>query len=152
MVVMILERAPASLRGELTRWLIEPKAGVFVGKVSAMVRDKLWEKVCQKSNGGGCMMFFSAANEQGFDIRFWGATRRVITDWDGLKLITKPRAANDVWKAPSDGDGDEEDGAVAGAEVGAEAGAEAAAPRDGTPEGESMTKTRDPPDTPATET
>ncbi|MBA3516457.1 MAG: type I-E CRISPR-associated endoribonuclease Cas2, partial [Rhizobiales bacterium] len=31
MVVMMLERVSPSLRGELTRWLIEPKTGVFVG-------------------------------------------------------------------------------------------------------------------------
>ena len=33
MVVMILERAPPGLRGEMSRWMIEPKAGVFVGRV-----------------------------------------------------------------------------------------------------------------------
>ncbi len=41
MVVIILEKVPAGLRGELTRWLLELKAGVFVGKVSAMVRERL---------------------------------------------------------------------------------------------------------------
>ena len=32
MVVMVLEKVPVSLRGELTRWLIEPHPGVFVGR------------------------------------------------------------------------------------------------------------------------
>ena len=41
MIVMILENVPTSLRGELSRWLLEPRAGVFVGHVSARVRDKL---------------------------------------------------------------------------------------------------------------
>ena len=41
---MILEKVPPSLRGELTRWFLEPKAGVFVGHVGAMVRDRLWQK------------------------------------------------------------------------------------------------------------
>ena len=40
MVVIILEKVSASLRGELTRWMIEPHTGVFVGHVSGMVRDK----------------------------------------------------------------------------------------------------------------
>ena len=35
MTVLILERVPATLRGELSRWMIEPRTGVFVGKVSA---------------------------------------------------------------------------------------------------------------------
>ena len=34
MVVMILERVPPSLRGELTRWMLELRAGVFVGTLN----------------------------------------------------------------------------------------------------------------------
>ena len=35
MMVIILKKAPARLRGELTRWLIEPRPGVVVDRVSA---------------------------------------------------------------------------------------------------------------------
>jgi CRISPR-associated protein Cas2 len=72
MVVLILERVPVSLRGELTRWLLEPRAGVFVGKISAAVRDKLWEKACGAMDGGAGMLIHNADNEQGFSVRFWG--------------------------------------------------------------------------------
>ena len=41
MVVMLMEKVPKSVRGELTRWLIELRSGVFVGNISALVRDKL---------------------------------------------------------------------------------------------------------------
>jgi len=41
MVVLILEKVPRSLRGELTRWMIEVDTGIFVGRLSAMVRDLL---------------------------------------------------------------------------------------------------------------
>ncbi len=92
MAVMILERVPPSLRGELTRWMLEPKAGVFVGSLSAMVRDKLWEKVCQGANGGACMLIHNAANEQGFTMRSWGNTSRIVEDYEGLLLI---RVSND---------------------------------------------------------
>ena len=34
MTVLILERVPASLRGQLTRWMLEVKAGVFVGNIA----------------------------------------------------------------------------------------------------------------------
>jgi CRISPR-associated protein Cas2 len=44
MVVLVLERVPVSLQGELTRWLLEPRAGVFVGNIPAGVRDRLWER------------------------------------------------------------------------------------------------------------
>ncbi len=90
MNVMILEKVPVSLRGELTRWLLEVKAGVFVGNVSAMVRDRLWKKVCGGSKGGACMMLWSTNNEQGFNVDFWGANSRIVTEWEGLKLLTKP--------------------------------------------------------------
>jgi CRISPR-associated protein Cas2 len=90
MVVLILERVPESLRGELSRWLLEPHAGVFVGTVSAAVRDKLWERTCAAMAGGAGMLIHTARNEQGFEIRFWGATRRSVFDWEGLKLVTVP--------------------------------------------------------------
>lgn len=90
MVIMILERVKPSIRGELTRWFLEPKAGVFVGSVSAMVREKLWEKACKSSNDGACMLIWSTNTEQGFKIDFWGDTSRRVYDWEGLQLLTKP--------------------------------------------------------------
>jgi CRISPR-associated protein Cas2 len=90
MTVMILERVPTSLRGELTRWMLEPKAGVFIGSLSAMVRDRLWEKVCASMKGGGGTLIYSANSEQGFAIRFWGETDRVVEDFEGLTLIRIP--------------------------------------------------------------
>jgi CRISPR-associated protein Cas2 len=90
MVVLILERVPPGLRGEMTRWFLEPKAGVFVGRVSAMVRDKLWEKACEQARGGGCVMVYSSNNEQGFQIRSWGETARSVEDFEGLFLVRIP--------------------------------------------------------------
>ena len=90
MVVMILERVPASLRGELTRWMLEPKTGVFVGQVSALVRDKLWEKVCQSMKGGAGTLVWSTDNEQGFAFRLQGDPRRTVVDFEGLSLVRVP--------------------------------------------------------------
>jgi CRISPR-associated protein Cas2 len=87
MTVIILERVPASVRGELTRWMLEPKTGVFVGRVSAMVRDKLWEHICRKMRGGAGMMVHTADTEQGYAIRYWGETSRKVEDFEGLTLI-----------------------------------------------------------------
>ena len=39
MLVIVMETASEKLRGELTHWLLEVKAGVFVGKASAIVRE-----------------------------------------------------------------------------------------------------------------
>lgn len=90
MVVIILEKVPVSLRGELSRWMIEPKAGVFVGKISGMVRDKLWEKCCQRRVEGSCIMIWSSNNEQGFLTRSFGDPSRHIIDMEGLQLICIP--------------------------------------------------------------
>ena len=90
MVVIILEKVPAGLRGELTRWLLELKTGVFVGKISAMVRDKLWENVCIGSRGGAAILIHGADNEQGCAIRMWGMSSRSVVDFDGLQLVRVP--------------------------------------------------------------
>ncbi|MCL6622974.1 MAG: type I-E CRISPR-associated endoribonuclease Cas2e [Syntrophobacterales bacterium] len=91
MVIFILERVPTGLRGELSRWLLEPKAGVFVGKVSGLVRDLLWAKICQESRGGSALLIHSAPTEQGFALRLWGEPRRRVEDFEGLFLIRVPR-------------------------------------------------------------
>lgn len=90
MIVFILERVPTSLRGELTRWLLEPQAGVFIGNVSALVRDKLWEMVSEKVWDGGAMLFFNAQTEQGYSVRTCGSLSRQIEDFDGMFLIRTP--------------------------------------------------------------
>jgi len=87
MMVLLLERVPTGLRGELTRWLLEPRAGVFVGKVSAMVRDRLWDKACTGAKGGAGLMVYTADTEQGFAMRYCGEPARAVVDFEGLALI-----------------------------------------------------------------
>ena len=96
MVVMILEKVPTSVRGELSRWLIEPHPGVFVGHLSAMVRDRLWEKVCQQVREGGAIQAWSTNNEQRFMLRMYGNTDRQLVDFEGLYLVQqKPVRSRD---------------------------------------------------------
>ena len=87
MVVFLMEKVPVSLRGEITRWMLELRPGVFVGNVSALVREKLWEQICQKLKGGAVTLLHSAATEQGYKIRTFGETNRKVKDFDGLQLI-----------------------------------------------------------------
>lgn len=94
MVMMILEKVPTSLRGELTRWLIEPHTGVFVGHVNAMVRDQLWDKCCKAKRAGGVVQIWSTNTEQRFKMRVAGATKRTVADFDGLQLIRVPCTRN----------------------------------------------------------
>lgn len=87
--IFILESVTPSIRGELTRWMIEPKAGVFVGKVSALVRNKLWEKIIKNLKKGGCILIYSYNNEQGYKIESFGDTTREIVDFEGLSLVMR---------------------------------------------------------------
>ena len=89
MVVFILQRVKPSLRGQLTRWLLQPKAGVFVGRVSALVRQKLWEMICRESGDGACLMIWRTNTEQGFRIETWGDPQKTARDFEGLTLVTR---------------------------------------------------------------
>lgn len=90
MIVMILEKVPVSLRGELTRWLIEPAPGIFIGHVSGMVRERLWDKCCKGSSAGRVVMAWPMNNEQHFQLRMYGDTQRTLVDYEGLSLIQIP--------------------------------------------------------------
>lgn len=87
MVVIIMENVPESLRGELTRWMLEAKAGVFVGTISAAVRDRLWVKVCKGAKGGGVLLIYSSNTEQGFVMESYGDPRRNVIDLEGIFLV-----------------------------------------------------------------
>lgn len=90
MIIMLLEKVPVRLRGELTRWLIEPRTGVFVGHVNAMVRQRLWEKCCKARGAGGVVQIWSTNSEQRFAMRMSGDTTRRIVESEGLQLIQVP--------------------------------------------------------------
>jgi CRISPR-associated protein Cas2 len=89
MVILILQRVTASFRGELSRWMIEPQRGVFVGSLSGMVRDRLWDMAClgAAKRAGGTMMLYDSPTEQGFRLRTFGDTDREIVDNEGLMLV-----------------------------------------------------------------
>lgn len=90
MTVIILERVPTSLRGELTRWMLEVQSGVFVGTLSTLVRELLWEYVCEKMQDGAGALLYQTNNEQGFGMQVCGTTSRRLRDFDGLQLFQIP--------------------------------------------------------------
>lgn len=94
MVVMILENVKVGVRGELSRWMVEPRAGVFVGHITAMVRERLWEKCCKSCRDGGVLMIWTMNNEQHFEMRKYGDTSRQVVDYEGLQLIRLPMRGN----------------------------------------------------------
>jgi len=87
MMVLVMERVSASTRGELTRWLLEPRTGVFVGRVSALVREKLWSLACEKAGAGAVTLVYHTDSAQGFALRTAGRTSRAVIDLEGLLLV-----------------------------------------------------------------
>lgn len=88
MLVIVIENAPDRLRGRLALWLLEVRAGVFVGAYSVKVRDMIWENVTQGIEGGNAVMIWDDSNESGFDFVTCGKNRRIPVNYDGLKLVS----------------------------------------------------------------
>jgi CRISPR-associated protein Cas2 len=95
MLVMILDVVPPSLRGEISRWLMPVDASVFVGRVSAEVRDHLWTSTVQRIGSGRAMQIWQAKGEQGFAIRGHNLAQRSLVEAEGLTLVAVQDAA---WK------------------------------------------------------
>ncbi|MGA5771801.1 type I-E CRISPR-associated endoribonuclease Cas2e [Streptomyces pseudogriseolus] len=87
MVVIATTAVPDHLRGALSRWTSEVVPGIFVGSVSARVRDELWTTVTEAVGTGAALLVHPATTEQGYAIRTAGTRRRVPVDFDGLTLI-----------------------------------------------------------------
>ena len=70
MLVIVTENVLPALRGRLSLWLVEVRAGVYVGDVSCKVRDMLWEQVTSSINEeGNAVMIWQAQTESGFDFK-----------------------------------------------------------------------------------
>lgn len=91
MIVVSLTDCPPRVRGDLSKWLMEINAGVYVGNVSARVRDELWERICEHIKEGRATMVFSAKNEQGMSFRVHNTTWESV-DFDGIRLMRRPMA------------------------------------------------------------
>jgi len=88
MLVIVVENVPHRLRGRLAIWLLEVRAGVYVGKVSLKIRDMIWHQVCEGSDSGNAIMAWATNTESGFDFLTWGKNRRIPKEMDGIKLVS----------------------------------------------------------------
>ena len=94
MVVLVLSAVPDGLRGHVTRWLLQISPGVFVGNLSARVRERLWQIVTETMGTGRAIMVFRARNEQGMSFLTWGDPW-VPVDYEGLTLMVRPGPSGD---------------------------------------------------------
>ena len=88
MLVIVLENAPPRLRGRIAIWLLEIRAGVYVGSYSARVREFIWQQVEVGIEDGNAVMAWRTNNEAGFDFVTLGSNRRIPVDFDGAKLVS----------------------------------------------------------------
>lgn len=88
MLVVVTENVPPRLRGRLAVWLLEIRAGVYVGDVSRRIREMIWEQVNMLAETGNVAMSWATNTESGFDFQTFGENRRVPIDYDGLRLVS----------------------------------------------------------------
>lgn len=88
MLVIVVENVPPRLRGRLGLWLVEVRAGVYVGKVSRRVREMIWDNLERGVDEGNAVMAWSSNTESGFDFLTLGANRRIPVEMDGIKLVS----------------------------------------------------------------
>ncbi|WP_428700515.1 type I-E CRISPR-associated endoribonuclease Cas2e [Stappia sp.] len=85
--MVVTNNAPPRLRGRLAVWLLEVRAGVYVGTYSARTREMITEQVRDMIEIGDAVIAWTAANDAGFDFETFGQNRREAVDFDGLKLV-----------------------------------------------------------------
>jgi len=88
MLVVVTENVPPRLRGRLAIWLLEIRAGVYIGDVSKRIREMIWEQVGALADTGNVAMAWATNTESGFDFQTFGENRRIPIDYDGMRLVS----------------------------------------------------------------
>lgn len=88
MLIVVTENVPARLRGRLAVWLLEVRAGVYIGDVSRRVREMVWEQCDLMREQGNIVMAWATNSESGFDFQTLGKNRRIPIEFDGLRLVS----------------------------------------------------------------
>lgn len=69
-------------------WLVEVRAGVYVGDPSKRLREFIWEQVKDGVDEGNAVMVWRTKTESGYDFEAIGKSRRIPVDYDGLRLVS----------------------------------------------------------------
>jgi CRISPR-associated protein Cas2 len=88
MLVVVTENVPPRLRGRLAVWLLEIRAGVYVGDTSRKVREMIWQQITLLADAGNVVMAWATNSESGFDFQTLGDNRRMPVELDGLRLVS----------------------------------------------------------------
>lgn len=107
MLVIVVENVPPRLRGRLAVWLLEIRAGVYVGKLSRRVREMIWSTVEEGLGEGSAVMAWSTNAEAGFEFMTVGGNRRMPVDIDGVQLVSflqREAAESDIYPGGKGGE------------------------------------------------
>ena len=86
-LVVVTENVPPRLRGRLAIWLLEVRAGVYLGDVSRRTREMLWEQLADGIEEGSAVLAWASNHESGYEFQTLGPNRRMPVEFDGLFLV-----------------------------------------------------------------
>ncbi len=96
-LVVVTESVPPRLRGRMAIWLLEVRAGVYIGDVSRRTREMIWEHLVEGCEDGNVVMAWSSPNESGYEFQTLGENRRLPVEYDGLFLVAfQPQDKKDL--------------------------------------------------------
>jgi CRISPR-associated protein Cas2 len=96
-LVVVTENVPPRLRGRLAIWLLEVRAGVYIGDVSKRTREMIWEQLQAGCEDGNVVMAWASSHESGYEFQTLGENRRIPVEFDGLRLVAfQPLGTGDL--------------------------------------------------------
>ena len=87
MLVIVTNNVPPRLRGRLAAWLVEVRAGVYIGDYGKRVREMIYQQLEAMIEDGDAVIAWSTNSESGFEFQTLGTSRRIPIDYDGLRLV-----------------------------------------------------------------
>ena len=91
MTIIITKNMSYKLKGEISKFLFEPRKGLFVGEISKRVRDLLWDKIIKEINENkeSAILIYSSKLEQKFSIEQCGKEITEFIDLDNIKFFRR---------------------------------------------------------------
>ena len=86
-LTVVTENVPLRLRGRLAIWLLEVRAGVYIGDVSRRTREMIWQHLQAGHENGNVVMAWASNHESGYEFQTLGANRRIPVEFDGFNLV-----------------------------------------------------------------
>lgn len=86
-IVVVAENVPPRLRGRMAIWLLEVRAGVYIGDVSKRTREMIWQQLSEGYADGSVVMAWASSHESGYEFQTLGENRRLPVEFDGLRLV-----------------------------------------------------------------